>query len=59
MTLVKRWVNVVEVVPNYTVSACGNGKRLEERTMAHDDAAHLILGHCAMHDEAKAQKHPW
>jgi hypothetical protein len=23
------------------------------------DAAHLIFGHCPMHDEGEAQKYPW
>lgn len=26
--------------------------------MAYDDAAHLILGYCPVHDEREEQKHP-
>lgn len=59
MTVMKRGVNVVEIIPDYEKLATGLAEKVERRTVTDHDATHLILGHRPMHDQTKAQKNPW
>lgn len=58
VVVVQRRVHVVEEVPDCMTLAEGYTQVRRGRTVAHDDAAHLVLGYRSVHDERKAQKHP-
>lgn len=58
VVVVQRRVDVVEIVPDWRSLVFILKSWERRRTMADNDAAHLILGHRPMHNEGKGQEHP-
>lgn len=59
VAVVKRWVDVVEEVPNCMILVLTDDGEGKERTVPYNDAAHLVFRQCTMHDQREGQQHPW